>query len=923
MHRLRLAVAPIAAVLLLSLGTLSEARQDEPEQGPTDPRMVFLDGLRERGYFDLAEEYLASLRDDPETSDEMKPVLGFEEARNKLVEAEVAPDLERRDVLLDLGRAAFDAFLKEHPDHDLANEAKVQLAQVLYQRGQTAILKANEAEDEADRAAKLAAARAAFAEARKSYDSAIADLQNAYDAFPGRVLEPRDPVRIAREEAQNRLIDAKLKRTLIDYDEAQTYPEGSDERSALLDVAIVEFREIYNAYRSWLSGFAARMWQGKSLEEKGDLGAAMGIYDELLGHGDARLRQLQRQVAFFKVIATRKRGEFPLAERFAREWLDASRGDSGSYERLGVQLELAKNIDAQLEQEYPAAVARRDALVKDLTEQLSQVISYASPYKADAVELLTKYRPSGPIDPKSLAGLSFDQAVTRAREEMGLRSWENAITLLRAALLKVDSSRNADRANEARYLLAFNLYSAERYHEAAVVAEFLARRYPAWESSLAATELGMGAMAQAYETLQGRGREQDLRRLQELANYTIETWPDSSQADVARILKGDIALGQGRYPEAIDAYLSVKTSARTLDAKGKAASAHWRRSLELRKAAGEGTDSPEAADEAAKALALLNDAYEARLESRVPPTDPDRLGNAADLAEIHLIDGRPGEALGVLAPHIESLGSASSMSEATRSKYVRLLKLQLQSHIADGKTDEAIGDMRTLESVETGDSLTQLFFSLGRLLEREMEAQRQAGNRARLESSRAAFQQFLDALIDRESNQSFESLQWAGEQMLTLERPDRAITIFQRVRDEFPDHKQLLRTRLKLSAAHRQAGQFNEAWAVTAKLVAENPKALDFLMEQCRILEDWAEIEPGYWNVAIRHWQDLAKKLEGSRPRPPEYYECWYHVALCQVGKGNSDQARRTLKSVMALSTTLGTPELKQRFEQLLSRVGG
>ncbi|MEW4567733.1 tetratricopeptide repeat protein [Tautonia sp. JC769] len=925
MLRFRRAAAPIAAVLVLASCScpVAEARQVDGEEAPSPRPLRFLEGLRERGYFDLADEYIASLRDDPETPDTLKPILAFEEGRNKLREAEAAPDLERRDLLLDQGRAAFDAFLKAHPSHELAVEAKVQLAQVLYQRGQTAALKADEREDPADREAGLAAARAAFAEARRSFDAARADLEQAYRAFPVAFLEESDPRRAARDEAQRQLIDATLKRALIDYDEAQTYPEGSDDRNRLLDEAITAFKSIYDSYRTWMAGFAARMWQGKSLEEKGDLGAAMGIYNELLTHEDPRLRQLQRQVAFFKVITTRKRGEAPLAERLAREWLNASRGDAGSYERLGVQLELARNIDAQLESGYAPAVARKDDLVRDLTGQLRQVVAYASPYKADAVELLKKYRPSGPIDARTLAGLGFDQAMTRAREEMGLRSWDNAIALLRAALTKVNPARDPGRANEARYLLAFNFYSAGRYHESAVLADFLARRYPSWDSSLAATELGMGAMAQAYESSRGRGREQDLRRLRDLADYTIATWPDSSQADVARILQGDIALGQGRYPEAIDAYLSVTTSGRVLDARSKAASAHWRRSLELRKQGPEGAASPEAAAEAEKALALLQETYDARVEARVAPTDPDRLSNAADLAEIHLIEDRPSESLAILAPHTEAIGAASSMSDRTEELYVRLMKLQLQAHIAAGQTDAAISDMSVLEAVASGDSLTQLFFSIGRLLEAEMETQRQAGDRARLEASRKAFEQFLDALIERQSNQSFESLQWAGEQMLTLERPDRAIEIFRRVIEEFPESDRLLRTRLKLSGAHRRAGQFNEAWAVTARLVAENPKALDFLMEQCQVLEDWAEVEPGYWNVAIRHWQDLAKRLEGARPRRPEYYECWYHVALCQFNKGSKDAARRTLKSVMALSTTLGSPEIKQDYEQLLRRAGG
>ena len=922
MHRVRIAPVWLAVVLVAASSASAEGRQGPPVEPAESTTIRFLEGLRDRGYFDLADDYLSGVLDDPDTPDSIKPKLAFEAARNPLLEASTAADLERRDLLLDRGRVALDGFLKDHPDTPLRPQARAELAQVIYQRGQTAALKAEEATAEADRDARLAEARAAFAQARAAFDAAIDDLEAAYDAFPTGFIAEDDPNRSARDEAQRQLIDAMLKRALVDYDEAQTFPEGGEERVALLEPAVEAFKSIYNNYRIWMAGFAARMWQGKSLEEMGELGAAMGIYNEILAHDEPSIRDLQRQVAFFKVIAHRKREEYPLAERLAREWLELSRGDTGSYERLGVQLELARNIDAQLEQGYPPAVANREALVSDLVGQLGQVVRYASPYKADAVELLTKYRPDAAIDPRDLARLTFDQAMERGREAMGLRSWDGAIALFRAAIGKIEPSRSPERANEARYLLAFSFYNAGRYHEAAVLADFLARRYPDWESAQAATELEMGALAQAYETVGGPGRESDLRRLEAFAAYTEATWPGAPQADVARILRGDIALGQGRYDEAASAYERVRTPSHALDAKGKAASAHWRRGLSLRKQAEGSTATPEADAEVARALALLDEALESRIESRVPPSDPGFARNVGDLAEIHLAEGRPSEALARLDPAVEAMGAAA-LNDATRPLFVRLLKLRLQAHIAEGRSDAAISDMKALESAASGESLTQLFFGLGRLLEDEMQAQRAAGNRAKLEASRNAFQQFLDALVGSDSGQSFESLQWAGEQMIALDRPERAIAIFDRVQQDFPDHDRLLRTRLKRSEAFRKAGKFNDAWTVTAKLIAEHPKALDFLIEQAQILEDWAEVEPGYWNVAIRHWQDLAKKLERSRPRPPEYYECWYHVALCQVGKGSPDSARKTLKSVRALSTTLGTPEIKAKYDDLLRRVGG
>jgi len=443
-----------------------------------------------------------------------------------------------------------------------------------------------------------------------------------------------------------------------------------------------------------------------------------------------------------------------------------------------------------------------------------------------------------------------------------------------------------------------------------------------------ATTLGLSALALDYQRMLSSGRvprawkQAVLERIETMAAEVVAAWPGTEAADVARLLKGDIALGQGRFDEAAEAFIAVETPARRLEALAKAAAAHWQKSLRLRRAAAGETAPPEAQAEADRALELLEEAYQTRLDAGLPETNPGRLENVADLAEIHLVEGRTSKALELLDPHVEALGEGTRDS-TTRPLYVRLLKLRLRAHILAGQTEQAILDMRRLQAAGTGEPLTQLFFGLGRLLEQEMERHREAGDRAALERSRNTFAQFLDALTASDAEQSFKSLQWAGEQMLTLDQPKRAIELFERVMEEFPDHPRLVRTRLKLSAADRKAQRFEDAWSITSNLIEENPKALDALMERCQILEDWAKIEPGYWNVAIRYWQDLAKQLQGASPRPPEYYDCWYHVALCQYRKGSPDAARRTLKSVQAISQTLGSPEIKRKYEQLLRRVGG
>ena len=91
------------------------------------------------------------------------------------------------------------------------------------------------------------------------------------------------------------------------------------------------------------------MYQAKCYEENGDVGSAMGIYKQLMEHGDARLRGLSN-VGYFYIVALSKRKEYALAADEAARWLMTynRRDERRSPEGLGVLIEMAKDIDAQM-----------------------------------------------------------------------------------------------------------------------------------------------------------------------------------------------------------------------------------------------------------------------------------------------------------------------------------------------------------------------------------------------------------------------------------------------------------------------------------------------------------------------------------------------------------------------------------------------
>ena len=142
--------------------------------------------------------------------------------------------------------------------------------------------------------------------------------------------------------------------------------------------------------------------------------------------------------------------------------------------------------------------------------------------------------------------------------------------------------------------MAFCLYMNKQFYEADVICEHLARRYPQGSLSAKATEIGMAALADAYNTYREIDRASDLNRLIDLANYAAETWPDNEQGNGARMVLGQIYHGFGQYPKAIAAYESVRpSSAKWIEAQTRVGGSHWKQSLVLRDA-----KTPEADKEA-------------------------------------------------------------------------------------------------------------------------------------------------------------------------------------------------------------------------------------------------------------------------------------------------------------------------------------
>ena len=890
--------------------------------GGEDPRTAlrFLKELRDRSLHDLALDYIKLLRSDAHLPAEVKDLLDYEEGRTLINEAARSGDLVRREELLRDAAAKLEEFVKAHPKLMQAREAQVHMGKLLLERGHTAMLLSEDIADAAKKAAKVGEARAAFNQASEAYAKTIEPLKAAYGKLAG-FREKDDPKLAERDALYTTLLDAMLQQGVANYELAETFPAGSPERDKSLKDALTQFDTVHKSHREQWAGLTARMWQGKVFEEQGEIGPAIAIYKELMGHTDPRLRELQSHVGYFYIVALGKRKQYPLAADEAARWLSYynRKEDRSTSQGLGVLTEYAKNLDAQMndipENERPKAI-------KLIVDSASQVVRFASAYKTDALNLLRKYKPTAALKAEDIARITYEDAVNQGSEAVGSQDWQKAIALFKAAIRKADPARNAEKANFARYNLAFCYYMNKQFYEANVLAEHLARRYPQGGLSAKATDIAMQALADAYNTYTEIDRISDLDRLVNLAIYTTETWPDTDQGDSARMNLSQIYLGMGRFDDALKALSSVRTrSPQWIPAQNRLGLVHWRKSRFLENRG----DSAGAQAAAQKALDSLNVALKARRDAGTSPTDSGFIGNIGDVATVLTEIGKPAEALALLDPVIKA------QSAKTGPGYAMLLEAQLKAFIVTGKVDPAIAAIKELDQAGGSAGRAQLYFNLGKLLEKELETLRAKKNTKALASLTQSYKAILNTVVESKTGQTYESLDWAGSSLFALDAYQDAEKVFRRMLNDYSQDAKFLQQssakakmtliRIKLASALRGQRKFDEANSLLDEALSQKPPYLDALLEKGMLLEAEAEAGQGTWAAAIKYWEELTRRTERFRPRPPAYYDAWYHVAWGFFKQKNPVKARQALMGVMRLSPNVGGPEMKAKYQGLLARL--
>jgi hypothetical protein len=854
----------------------------------------FVYALRDQGYYDTAIEYLRGIAGRADLPAPIKDVLDYEIGELLLLQATDERDLVKRDQQLEDSRVHLQRFVDAHANHARAPGAMTDLALILVERGRVAVMQSNSPAKRAQRPEFQQQARDLFGKARTQFQEAEKQFLVEYKKFPSYIdpNNPRSKQQIEdRREAHLNLMQAQLNLAVIEYEYAQSFDRETKEFKDTLNLAVKKFEDVYKNYREWLAGLYARMWMGKCFEEMGDIRKAVGFYEELEKHEDPKLAPLQRQVTYFHIICMNKRGDHVLAQQTAERWISQNLRLARSKQGLGVSMELAAALRDQAKK-LDEKDSQRNRLLGQASSIWNDVARFEGEFKELALQEKAKW---GVISLKRDRLLNYDEALTlaeRAREES---KWAEAVEAYEIALAAVTDKQETSQINKTRYLYAFCLYQMKRYLSAGVIAQHIAVRHPDSGLALNAAYIALASFAQSHAAAKPT-EQPEVERLQidRIGQYIESRWPDTPEADFARLVLAGVAQQRQEHAAAAAAFERVSPKSEDyLSSQTKAGEAYWNAYLA-------GLDAPAAGQTQnlqtylKKAGDLLSKTRDDRQKKLNPsqPVPEDNMRADLFLAQIYLEGGRDKDSITLLEPLVKTVGERKDLAHLE----LATLTAAMQGYVRLENLDQAEAMMGKIEATgkDTAE-ITALFQSLATQLRQKMERLEKLGDKAGAEQTRKSFLAFLDRLSKRQAGQTFDSLNWIAASFFGLGAYDHAERLFREIITKFASdagvaadakkRRALTVTRLQLVTALRLQKKYTEALTTVEAVFQENKKAVDVIVEYGRALSWSATETPQNWDLAIKHWRQYANYLGLMRPKPPQYFECWLYLGACRIGK--------------------------------------
>jgi tetratricopeptide (TPR) repeat protein len=961
----------------------------------------FVDGLRapERGFHDVALDYLEAMRTSPLADKAFRETIDYEVGVTLLEASRLLPTAEREKEL-DKARRFLRKFLLEHPQHPLETAANRQLAHVLIERGNIKKeLTGQPDRTSTERQSLVHEARSLFEEARKSLSVVDAQLNRTQKAF-GK-LDPSDMAGSAeRNRVRSEIILTRFALAKMLYEIAHTYNPDSKEFQETLSEAASMFGQCYWKYERWMGSYAFRLEEARCYKELGDCAKALAILDELSTSRsyDEEAHRRVRTAATSLALQTysvprqkRSREAWNAYERWENNVEQPGEADKDTaavkYFAAQAALELARTIDKR----DAGQVKQRAEYVRRAKALLSFVANFPGEYAlkarlalADPLLTVGEIRVETPKDfgnARERAKLAWDklqQGDLTAEQERPLQA--EARVCFRFALDHAPDDVKIDDLNVIRYCLAYLDWAAEDYHEAAVLGEFLAKRYPKSPEAQRGAEIALKAYARLCADASPRDdRKFEADQMTAMANYITDRWPRSPVADEAWMMLVRAAMARHDPTKALECLGRIAVdSPRRGDAELTAGQALWNAYLEaLRLPEERQPTKAEMTRLISEGRKLLQSGV-ARLRKPVDDGANASYSLAAAslaLAQICLQMGDGAKAVAWLDdPKLgaHTLAKAGDKTIDRGNFRVETFKTALRAYVATQRIEKAEKVMNALEKAGGSAHAAKVYTGLGRQLEQSMKQLRAEGNEAEATKVAWGFGLFLARIADRPATQSdYATLYWVAETFMNLgdslspgdERPspeamknyEKATAAFEKIVETCqsdpkfaPQPGSLTTVRLGLARCLRRLGKFKEAMDALVEILKVHENRLDVQREAAYTYQAWGEEKPGYFMLAIRGgrkvvrkdgspahlvwgWGGIALRIQHIEAHRDLFNEARYNLAMCRLKYAQSKtgqeqvdelrQAEQDILVVQRLYPEMGGKKWYDRYDALLRTI--
>jgi tetratricopeptide (TPR) repeat protein len=587
-----------------------------------------------------------------------------------------------------------------------------------------------------------------------------------------------------------------------------------------------------------------------------------------------------------------------------------------------------------------------------------------------------------------------EQAVARSREE--------AIDHLRLALTLADANTAEDDLNLVRRLLAFLYYTQAEYYDAAVLGEFVSRRFPGATGSQLSGQVALASYLKLYESNSGAASEPLVPRIVSLANYIIETWsgtPEAAEAihalvpflirqgelDRARSYveripadspqrgPAELRIGEGLWREYLLGTNEIRQQERDIEQGNVDAetAAQWETQIAERK--------PALAQLRDTTLQILETGVERMrgaqsLDATVPRAVLALAQIYVDLDQapraIELLDDATVGVMPMLDRDDPLLGAAELREHAYRVALGAVVSALSKVEGTEPRTALIDRSRQLMEALrrEIGDApesqqrLVEIFFSLARGMETQVRLQERPEDRRLLSQG---FRTFLDQ-VRAEANdvrvlnwvaQSYASLgsglsDDAGSKQAAAEAFQSAVDTYAQMLDTSqpfdlaPEVRRQLMVRKAI--AQRGAGQFAAAADGFAKVLADDPRTLDYQVEAALTYQLWGaeakearryleavrgtHLDPKTNQNNVWGWSRIARVTQRYPQYRDTFHQARYNTAYCHYKyalrlREKSDQqkflqqARNDIEFTRRLYTNMGGNAWWGKYDSLLKTI--